>query len=286
MGSIRGVRAIRPASFGFNAETSVDNVFQTRVPGDVANLARAEFDGAVRELRAAGIVVEVYEDTPPPKPDAVFPNNWVAWVEGTAILFPMAAPSRRAEVRADVVDGFPVVDLRPWGARGAFVEGTGSLVLDRAARIAYVAWSPRSTPEGVAAFADRFGYRIVGFHAALDGAPVYHTNVVLALGPGWAIFARELCPDAAAVEAEVRAGGREVLPIDAAAVRSFAGNVLALGGRVVMSTTARAALPYDVGPAVVVDIPVIERVGGGSARCMLAEVEVASEPEVGGGVHP
>jgi len=298
------VLMIRPARFGANPETAASNRFQQGGAGADAGLAaRREFDGLVEQLRAAGVEVHVAEDTPdPPKPDACFPNNWVSFhADGTVVLYPMMAPSRRAERRPELMGqlrdaGFRVartVDLSGWEARGEFLEGTGSLVLDRCHRVAYACRSPRTAAAALADFAAKLGYRVVAFDArGPAGEPLYHTNVMMAVGEGFAVVCAEAIPDAAeraAVLRELRDSGHEPLMIGTAAMHGFAGNLLALrsqggGQRIALSEAAWASLPPDArsalerhGRIVTAPIPVIERHGGGSVRCMIAEVFLPRE---------
>jgi hypothetical protein len=293
------VLMIRPVRFGANPETARSNPFQQAVAGaGAADAAWREFDGLVAKLRTAGVEVVVADDSPePPKPDACFPNNWVSFhADGTVVLYPMMAPSRRAERRDEPNEqlraaGFRVartLDLSGWEARGEFLEGTGSLVLDRCHRVAYACRSPRTTAAALADFAARLGYRTVCFGArGPAGEPLYHTNVMMAIGVGFSVVCAEAIPDAAeraAVLGELRAAGHEPVVIGAGAMHGFAGNLLALrsrdGGQVIaLSDAAWESLPPDArsalerhGRIVTAPIPVIERHGGGSVRCMLAEV--------------
>ncbi|HEU0224222.1 MAG TPA: arginine deiminase-related protein [Steroidobacteraceae bacterium] len=298
------VLMIRPARFGANPETAESNRFQQGDAGaGAASAAWREFDGLVEKLRAAGVEVHVAEDTPdPPKPDACFPNNWVSFhADGTAVLYPMMAPSRRAERRPELVErlrdaGFRIartVDLSGWESRGEFLEGTGSLVLDRCHRIAYACRSPRTTAAALADFAARLGYRTVVFDARGPAAePLYHTNVMMAIGEGFAVVCAEAIPDAGermAVLGGLAAAGHEPIEIGAGAMHGFAGNLLALRSRdgaqlIAMSEAAWASLPAAAraalerhGRIVTGAIPVIERHGGGSVRCMIAEVFLPRE---------
>lgn len=293
------VLMIRPARFGANPETADSNRFQRGEPDAGApEVARREFDGLVERLRDAGVAVEVADDTAEPaKPDACFPNNWVSFHDdGSVVLYPMMAPSRRAERRAEPVAqlrnaGFRVartIDLSPWEARGEFLEGTGSLVLDRCHRIAYACRSPRTTARALADFAGRLGYRAVVFDAlGPDGRPAYHTNVLMAIGERFAVVCDEAIPDPherAAVLRELRDAGHEPIGISVAEMNGFAGNLLALraadGSPVIaMSDTAWQSLAPGKrrelerhGRIVTAPIPTIERHGGGSVRCMIAEV--------------
>lgn len=309
------VLMVAPAVFGSNPETLGDNGFQSAAAGEdpvaINTLARAEQAAVATALRAAGVRVLVEEDRPAPAcPDAVFPNNWFSThADGALVLYPMAAPSRRAERRADVVARLQgrfgwdrVVDLTSFEATGRALEGTGSLVLDRVARVAFVAWSPRSERGLAQTWAQALGYRVVGFTAALPGRggeprPVYHTNVVLSVGEGIAVGCLDAVADPgerARLAAELRSGGRALVELGAEQVAAFAGNVLQLatpgGGRLwalserawgALDAGQRAALERH-GRPVPVAVPTIERLGGGSVRCMLAELF----PPAGRGAGP
>lgn len=281
---------VRPAAFGYNPEAAASNVFAREPTSGIAGAALREFDAAVEGLRGAGVTVVVVEDSPlPVKPDAVFPNNWVSFHPGgTAVVYPMAVASRRPERRQTLLDAvYPlhrtreVIDLTPLESTGGFLEGTGSLILDHEARTAWAALSPRTTLRGLATFADRTGYRVLVFEAALDGVPVYHTNVVMALGPEVAVLGLPAVRPGAACDALLASlGGRSLVVLEADQLREYAGNLLFLetptGPAAVLSRRANAALTRTqraaIGPRIVLDIEVIERVGGGSARCMLGEV--------------
>ncbi len=294
---------IEPAAFGRNPDSARTNAFArdegARGSGDVQAAALREFAGLVERLGNEGVEVLVHrDDAKLPSPDAIFPNNWVTFHDdGRAILYPMEPPTRRRERRKEILDWLSgekkfrlseVVDLSPHEVEGRFLEGTGSMVLDRTGMTVYASISPRTTPSLLAEYAERFGFRVVSFHAEDPGGiPVYHTNVVLALGPGVAVF----CGDAVSDTAERRAlvdslesGGREVVAIDIHQLYAFAGNMLALEGRggapllamseralSSLSSTQRARLERHAG-LVACPIPTIEEIGGGSVRCMLAEV--------------
>lgn len=293
---------IRPARFGANPETAATNAFQRVSAGggdDVRERALREFDGLVAVLRAHGVDVVVIDDTAEPhKPDAVFPNNWVSFhAEGTAVLYPLLAPSRRHEVRPEIVDELAlrgafesrrVLDLRARAAGADVLEGTGSLVLDRIERVAYACLSPRTSRALLVTFCRELGYEPVAFHGTdARGAAIYHTNVMMALGARVAV----VCLDAIrasderkAVAERLEAGGRELVPLTLAQVDEFAGNLLELRSRAdeplfVLSARARRALvPSQVavlerhGRLVSADLGTIEAHGGGSARCMIAEI--------------
>lgn len=278
---------VEPAAFGFNAEAALTNRFAR--PGEgVAEAGRAEMRALRDALMGAGVAVVVGEDDPhPPRPDAVFPNNWFSThPDGRLVLYPMAPRSRRLERRPELVARIraaagtrEVVDLTALEAEGEALEGTGSLVIDHARRLAFVSRSPRATPRAIDAFAAATGHRPVPFRAELDGHAVYHTNVVMALGPGVALLAEELVVEG--LDAVRRAlDGVEVMALDAAQVREFAGNLLAVatpaGPRWIASCRAWSALRPGqrerLGDPILADVGTIERVGGGSARCMVAEL--------------
>lgn len=290
---------VRPAAFGPNPDTLATNAFQRW--GDspiIAEQARSEFDGVVDRLQRTGLhVVVVEDDHEPLKPDAVFPNNWLFLAhDGVAYLFPMLSALRRAERRLAVIDrlaesGFrvaKVVDLSGWERQGLFLEGTGSMVLDHVHRVAYAAHSPRTRRRPLADFSAQAGYHPHVFSAlGPDGEPVYHTNVVMSLGPGFAVACLAAIPDDGErlrLRQSIEAAGRELIQIECEQMASFAGNLLAMwrdeGGAVIgLSTTALASLtPRQVralerhGELVDCAITTIEAHGGGSLRCMLAEV--------------
>lgn len=297
------VLMVRPRHFGFNAETARTNRFQH--PGGSAHTAaqaQAEFDAFAQALAGEGVTVCVAEDSAdPPKPDAVFPNNWVSFHEdGTVVLYPMQAASRRVERRPEVLDavirrtGFRIsrtIDLTHHEGNGRFLEGTGSLVLDHAGRVAYACRSPRTHEEVAREWADALGYELELFTATdARGAPIYHTNVVMNIGVRMAVAAVDNIDPADRGRIVERLGAtRELLPIDDAEMCAFAGNMLELRARdeefgdtriLVMSATAQRALAArkyarlyaSVDAVLAVPVDVIERHGGGSVRCMLAEV--------------
>jgi len=300
---------VRPKHFGFNAQTAGTNRFQHAgtpdrgVSGEVAQRALVEFDAFAAALSAEGVGVCVVPDTDSPAlPDAVFPNNWVSFhADGTVVLYPMYAENRRAERRPEVVDavvretGFRVrrtLDLTAHEKSGRFLEGTGSLVLDHVSRVAYASRSAR-TDEGVAKeWAAELGYELELFAAADEaGAPIYHTNVLMHVGTRVAVVALPAiaAADRGRVSERLESTGHEIVAIDHAEMRSFAGNMLEVGSWdeylgdfriLVMSEAARHALATpkykrlyaSVDAVLAVPIDVIERHGGGSVRCMLAEI--------------
>ena len=301
--TVADVLMIRPVCFAGNPQTAESNHFQQSDAGSstasIQELALAEFDGLVGALTHAGVRVHVFVDTPKPHtPDSIFPNNWVSFhADGSVVLYPMMAPNRREERRLDLIEaldlqhGFRVertVDLTHREAESKFLEGTGSLVLDRRNRIAYACLSLRTDMDVLGEFAQRLDYEIVAFEAVDgSGVPIYHTNVLMSLGDKFAAVCSESIEAGrrAPVLGALRSGGRAVVELTFAQMHQFAGNMLELrtrsGGSIVaMSAAAHASLTpgqiavleSEAGPIVASPIPVIERIGGGSVRCMLAEV--------------
>ena len=298
---------IRPHAFGYNPETAATNTFQRpqdpRTTADAAAQARAEFERLAQALSSEGIDVCALDDTTQPaKPDAVFPNNWLSFHDdGTLVLYPMQSVSRRLERRPEVIDAvvkrlnFKVshlIDLTHHERQGRFLEGTGSLVLDHAQRVAYACTSPRTDAELVAEWARELKYEAVIFQATnRAGAPLYHTNVLMCIGERAVVIGSgAIAPgDRERVLARLRASDREIIEIGHDEIAAFAGNMLELGtwdealgdSRVmVMSDTARRALNPELfaqlsgctDTVLAVPVPTIEKLGGGSVRCMLAEV--------------
>jgi hypothetical protein len=298
----RHLLMIRPSHFGPNAQTAASNQFQQAPAHPIAEVSvrvLCEFDGVVAVLDRVGVQVTVVPDLPDRStPDAVFPNNWVSTHnDGTAVLYPMAASNRRAERRTDLLKliaaggGFQlrrVIDLSWLEQTGSFLEGTGSLVLDRLHRTAYAARSARTHSSALAEFGRLAGYRVVVFDASLGAGAVYHTNVLMSLGRNFAILCSEAITDWSvrqAVCAELDATNRSLVEISGEQVRQFAANCLEVdsaGGPVlVLSETALQSLQpgqrrmLERQTALLpVDVATIEHVGGGGVRCMLAEIHL------------
>ncbi len=299
------VLLVRPVAFHGNPETADSNAFQrppaAADPEAEQAAAAVEFDGLVDTLRAAGVNVIVVPDTAqPPTPDSVFPNNWVSFhADGTVVLYPMMAPSRRGERRRDILEmlsrehGFHVarvLDLSGHEADERFLESTGSMVLDRAHRVAYACLSARTDPAVLADAAQQLGYEPLAF-AALDqeGLPIYHTNVLMCIGRDFAVVCEEAISDAgqrAAVRRRLEDTGHEVVPIRFEQMCSFAGNMLELEnatGERLLALSSRALDALDAGQRatlaarcrlVAAPVAAIEDGGGGSVRCMLAEIHL------------
>jgi hypothetical protein len=295
---------IRPTRFESNPMTAESNVFQgrtTATPAEQQESATQEFDALVDALRTAGINVIVENDTSDPHtPDSIFPNNWVSFHgDGKVVLYPMEAPNRRTERRADIIDrlasdhGFQIVevlDLSGHEAAEHYLEGTGSMVLDRSNKIAYACLSSRTQLDPLGDFAQRMNYDVVSFDAVdQSGVPIYHTNVLMNVGEAVAVICAEAIAredQREAVLARLRETGHSIVVLSYEQLDAFAGNMLELknndGDRVLaMSTQAwnsldarqRASLQEN---AKIIHSPIdnIESSAGGSVRCMLAEVHL------------
>jgi hypothetical protein len=298
------VLMIRPVRFESNPQTAESNRFQERTnasPEEQQQAARAEFDGLVSILRDGGIEVLVFDDMPEPHtPDSIFPNNWVSFhADGRVVLYPMEAGNRRLERRTDIIErlgdehGFAVsevVDLSAHENDGQYLEGTGSMVLDRIGHVAYACLSSRTHHGPLGDFAQRMNYEVVSFDAVdRDGIPIYHTNVLMSVGEELAVICDAAIPrdeQRAAVLQRLRDSGREIISLDFDQLDAFAGNMLELrnanGDRVVaMSQQAFDSLNdeqrrvlQDNGGILNAPIDTIEASAGGSVRCMLAEVHL------------
>ncbi len=291
------VLMVEPVGFAANPETADDNAFQRPIEGDVEAVrrkAKAEFDRMVATLRDRGVEVELFTPSDETTTDAVFPNNWFSTSsDGTLLLYPMRAPSRRRERRPELVETLrgrygTVIDLTEEEASDRFLEGTGSLVVDEAGRIVYASTSSRTDPDLAEDWAERFGHDLVMFRARdRDGREVYHTNVVMSVGADWAVVcsaAIEETVDRGEVLARLAETGHETIEITLDQMHEFCGNVLELenakGKRlIVMSERAQTAYrPEQLeilarhAEIIAIDLTTIETHGGGSARCMLAEL--------------
>jgi hypothetical protein len=295
---------VRPASFGFNPETASTLLFQ-REPTetsrrDIERRARIEFDMLASRLSEAGVEIVLVEDMEElHTPDAVFPNNWVSFHhDGTVVLYPMLAPSRRPERRRDIIEkleagGFRVLriaDLTHHENNDRFLEGTGSVVFDHVNRRAYAAISPRTNPEVLQELCDLLGYEPITFRAVQEsGQVILHTDMMMSIGDRFVLFCGDSIADAnerKLVLESLNGTGREIISIDHEQVAHFAGNVLQLqtrnGGSVLaISTVAWLVFRPDQRDAIqkyvrIVEspLPLFERIGGGSARCMMADVHL------------
>ena len=295
------VLMIRPYRFYPNPETAADNAFQQSVATselpEISIRARREFDVAVGRLRDAGVTVHVVDDTATPeKPDAVFPNNWLSTHhDGRVVLYPMYSAARRRERRQDVIDELrkhyrvtAVVDYSAGEEQGHCLEGTGSLVLDHANRIAYASLSQRTHPEPLRRFCDDFGYEPVTFRSVSEsGQPIYHTNVMMCIGSEFALVGLDSIPDAVeckTLRERLKSSGREIIELTQKQIANFAGNAIELSnGReklLVMSNRGIASLSKEQRATIErsarllpLTLPTIE-LAGGSARCMLATIHL------------
>ena len=294
---------IRPVAFRMNEETAVNNYFQEDIDlkNSVINAkAQAEFDAFVEKLRAVGVnVIVENDDFRMDTPDSIFPNNWVSFhPNGIVGLYPMFAENRRRERREEVMDrleseGFFIegyMDYTSAEEEGLFLEGTGSLLLDRVNNIVYCALSARADEELVIEFCEDFDCMPVIFTAyqTVDGErlPIYHTNVMMALAEKFAVICLDTIDDKAErknVIRHLKDSGKEIIKITEAQMHQFAGNMLQVKGKdkkyMVMSLAAHKSLMPDQIAAIEKhceilssDLQTIETCGGGSARCMLAEV--------------
>lgn len=293
---------VRPASFGFNESTAESNTFQRSEGRDaeaVLKNAQGEFDRMVDLLVSHEIDVRVFSDPPnPPKPDAIFPNNWISFHEdGTVISYPMLAANRRLERRSDITEILKkeftvsrVIDLSLEENNDMFLEGTGSLVFDHLNRIAYACRSPRTHTALIVKVCKELGYRPVIFNAVDEkGIPVYHTNVLMAVGGKFAVICLDAIKEDTDQElllAGFASSGHKVIAISYAQMYSFAGNMIEVLTRsgdpvVLMSETAfKSLLPGQIqginrfSEILPVPVETIEKIGGGSVRCMVAGIHL------------
>ncbi|MEO8254137.1 MAG: arginine deiminase-related protein [Flavobacterium sp.] len=296
---------IRPVAFRMNEQTAINNYYQKVLegilPATVNAKAQQEFDVFVEKLRAVGVNVIVVEDTIDPNtPDSIFPNNWISFHEnGDVVLYPMFAENRRVERREEILDlleeqGFKIVNIMDYTAAeedGFFLEGTGSLLLDRVNEKAYCALSPRADEELFIEFCEDFDYAPVLFEAFqtvnTDRKLIYHTNVMMCLGETFAVICADCIDDKKErkmVLENLRNDNKEVILITEDQVNTFAGNMLEVCGAndkryLVMSTaahqslTARQIKQLEQHAAILSSsLDTIESCGGGSARCMMAEI--------------
>ena len=298
---------VRPAHFAFNEETAANNAFQSRdgklTAEEMRSKAIQEFDEFVAKLREAGVHVLVADDSEAPvKPDAVFPNNWVTFhQEGTLVTYPMFAPTRRLERRNAVIDkvlqegflAYKRLHFEDNEGKERFLEGTGSIIFDHRHRLAYACLSPRTDAELLDELCHALGYHAVVFHSTdADGKAVYHTNVMMALGETFVVICLDSVRDPAErsmLVTHFRDTGKEIVAISLAQMNAFAGNMLQVRNTddetiLVMSATAYHALtPEQIAVLnkhtrlLYADINTIETYGGGSARCMMAEVFLPKE---------
>ncbi len=292
---------IRPVNFGFNEQTAGSNAFQNRNAEQqlVQDKALTEFDAMVAKLRDNGVEVIVIQDTAEPHtPDSIFPNNWVSFHrDGNVFLYPMMAENRRLERREDIILGLEnefkiknVIDLSRFESENKFLEGTGSMVLDREHKLAYACLSPRTDKDVLDLFCLESGYKPVLFHAVdQSGMDIYHTNVLMCVGSNFVVICLESIRDTDEkfwVIETIAASQKQLIDISFEQMNHFAGNMLEVQNlqgekMIVMSKSAwdslnqqqREKLRSFCKP-VYSDISTIESNGGGRARCMMAEVHL------------
>lgn len=299
---------IRPVAFRMNEQTAVNNFFQEDLAlknAEINTNAQAEFDALVQKLRAVGVnVIVENDDLRMDTPDSIFPNNWISFHENGDIgLYPMFAENRRRERREEVLirlenEGFIINEIYDYTSaedEGIFLEGTGSLLLDRVNRKAYCALSARANEELLIEFCEDFEYLPVIFTAnqTVDGkrVPIYHTNVMMCLAEKFSVICLDTIDDASEkknVVQHLKKDGKEIIRITEAQMHHFAGNMLQVQGNdkkyLVMSAAAHKSLTIEQISAIEKhceiissDLTTIETCGGGSARCMMAEVFLPKE---------
>ncbi len=290
---------VRPASFGFNAQTEVSNAFQQKSKqsaSDISQKAIEEFDLFASRLQEKGIDVTIIQDTKTQvKPDAVFPNNWGTFHHnGTAILYPMATPNRQAEKRPEIIETIKekfqisrIIDLSEYEKQNKFLEGTGSIIFDHVHKKAYAGLSPRTDKDVLSELCNQIGYEAVPF-TAIDahGKEIYHTNVMMCLSEKFAVICLESIADEnekTNVIENLENTGHEIIDISLEQVNQFAGNMITLNNKqadiTVMSQSAYNALTPDQLESISfyseicpMNVSTIEKIGGGSARCMISEI--------------
>ena len=287
---------IRPVGFSFNEQTASTNAFQRSESRreDAQERALKEFNQMVKLLRDNDIKVITIEDTVDPHtPDSIFPNNWISThEEGLVVVYPMHAQNRRYERRADIVQTlaeqfvmYDIVDFSASENENKFLEGTGSMVLDRDARICYACYSPRTDKELLEKFCNKMGYEMIAFNAVdQQNNPIYHTNVIMCVGEQFMVVCLECIPNKEQQHILIQSTSKQIIPISYEQMNHFAGNMLEVVNTkkehlLVMSTTAYQSLkPEQITQLekyvkiLHSPIPTIEEHGGGSTRCMMAEI--------------
>ena len=289
---------IRPAAFAFNPQTAVNNSFQKITEQlDVHEKALLEFDNFVHILSVYGIKITVIQDTlEPHTPDSVFPNNWISFHEdGSVVLYPMFANNRKLERNKNVVEKLKetffirsTIDLTTYEQQNAYLEGTGSMVLDRDHEIAYACLSPRTNASVLYDFCDSIGYSPVLFNAVDENEKeIYHTNVMMCMADTYVVICLESIKDQLQKQMladKFKETGKKVIEINLQQMNHFAGNMLQVeniaGNQfLIMSTQAYNSLTAEqitvlesFNPIIHSSLNTIEQNGGGSARCMMAEI--------------
>lgn len=289
---------IKPVAFDFNAETAVNNAFQQEGSNENAQQkAEAEFDGFVQKLTAAGVDVTVVQDTAVPHtPDSIFPNNWISFhQDGSIVLYPMYAVNRRAERKQHVLDAIAAkfevkqqIDFTSTEKDNLFLEGTGSMVLDRDNNIAYACLSPRTDKTVFEEWCSKMNYTACSFNSVDEkGGEIYHTNVMMCVADKYVVICLDSIRNAEErdkVFDTITDSGKAIIEISYSQMNHFAGNMLQVQNKngqryLAMSSQAYSALSSrqiqeleSYNPIIHSDLTTIEANGGGSARCMMAEV--------------
>lgn len=294
------VLMIEPVAFGFNEQTAVNNYFQVQQEGNVQDKALKEFNAFVEKLRAKDINVITIKDTLEPKtPDSIFPNNWVSFhADGKVVLYPMFAENRRLERRDDIINQIKerfniteIVDYSETEKDNLFLEGTGSMIFDHDNKLAYGSVSLRLDEGVFRKFCSDFGFQPVVFHsyqtAGEERLPIYHTNVMMCVADQFVVICLDCIDDESEknnVIETIKNSGKELIEISEDQMQNFAGNMLQVQNKsgekfLVMSQSAYKSLNRDQVSAIekyceiiYSNLEVIETNGGGSARCMLAEI--------------
>lgn len=301
------IMMIRPHNFGFNEQTAETNKFQKKTNSLVSSHALNEFNNAVKTLRTNNINILIFDDLiDVDTPDSVFPNNWISFhSDGTVIVYPMLAMNRRKERRPDVIQslstiyGFycsKVIDLTLYENKNKFLEGTGSLVLDRTNKLAYACLSERTNEEVINKFCKELGYTAIKFHAYdSTGFPIYHTNVMMALGEKFVMICLDSIKDKNEKEwviTSIKKSGKDIIPLSNDQILNFAGNALEVldkdgNKKLILSKKAFNSLLKEQKDEIEkyceiikIDVSTIEECGGGSIRCMLAEIFLPQKKEL------
>lgn len=294
---------VRPYQFYFNQQTASNNFFQSNINIENANeLAIAEFDSMVEKLRAHQIKVNVVQDSQyPSTPDSIFPNNWISThAGGTLCLYPMYAENRRAERKLSVIEFLQsnyiienVLDISDFEKEGKFLEGTGSMVLDHQNKIAYGCLSERLDKEAFISWCDKMQFKPIYFKAVDDKAqPIYHTNVMMCMGNQFVVICLDSIPNEQEKQTLLDSflqTHKEVITISQDQLNNFAGNMLQVFDIVekphlILSEQAYKSLTTEqvntlekYNPLIPIAIPTIEALGGGSTRCMMAEIHLINK---------
>lgn len=300
MGYASNILMIRPVDFAFNEQTAGSNAFQSRSGQEnIQERALKEFDDFVQMLKSNGINVIVINDTlHPHTPDSIFPNNWISFHDdGSIFLYPMQAENRRLERRPEIISSIKqnffvkaVYDLSYFEKDNLFLEGTGSMVLDSEYKLAYASVSPRTDLTVLNEFCRRMNYKGIYFHSTdANGVPVYHTNVMMCVGSGFAVICMDSLSDGnerEKVRESLATSKKEIIEISLDQLNNFAGNMIQLSNMdgellLVMSESAFKSLSEDQklrlekhSKLIHAPLSTIERNGGGSARCMIAEINL------------